>query len=203
MSQFAVNLSNITHDGTTRKLSSEFSSAQTKSSPDEREYSNVVYCLPFSKGNKFLVGQTLNGPTHKGANRFAIDFTMPIGTPVHAARTGRVIQVVQTFDQRGQVEEMLTQANRIVIQHDDGTLAIYAHLDKDGSTVKVGQFVKVAQLIGYSGNTGFSTGPHLHFEVFHTTQHGQESISLSFHTADESFVSLIPGKLYEAAQFCD
>ena len=51
------------------------------------------------------------------------------------------------------------------IVHDDGTMALYAHLREGGVLVRVGQRVEKGQQIGLSGNTGFTSGPHLHFAL--------------------------------------
>ena len=99
-------------------------------------------------------------------NHHAIDFGAPIGTPVLAARDGVVMQVESDFDQAGMnLEKYAGRANFIRILHDDGTMALYAHLKADGVHVRVGQRVGTGQRIGLSGNTGFTTGPHLHFVV--------------------------------------
>ena len=49
--------------------------------------------------------------------------------------------------------------------HSDGTFADYSHLKLQGAVVKKGEFIKKDQLLGYSGSTGFESGPHLHFAV--------------------------------------
>ncbi|QDH69299.1 peptidoglycan DD-metalloendopeptidase family protein [Marilutibacter alkalisoli] len=99
-------------------------------------------------------------------NRHAVDFAAPIGTPVLAAREGVVMQVESDFDRAGlSMEKYGGRANFIRILHDDGTMALYAHLREGGAHVRVGQRVRAGQVIGLSGNTGFTTGPHLHFVV--------------------------------------
>ena len=76
------------------------------------------------------------------------------------------MQVESGFDKAGlNKEKYAERANLIRIVHDDGSMAIYAHLRENGAMVRVGQRVSLGQLIGYSGNTGFSSGPHLHFCV--------------------------------------
>jgi len=57
------------------------------------------------------------------------------------------------------------KANHILILHEDGTLGVYSHLSPNHTTVSFGQRVDAGTLIGYSGNTGYSSGPHLHFAV--------------------------------------
>jgi len=99
-------------------------------------------------------------------NLYAVDFAAEIGTPILAARDGVVMQVESDFDKAGlNLEKYGGRANFVRILHDDGTMALYAHLQEDGVLVRVGQRVRAGQQIGLSGNTGFTTGPHLHFAV--------------------------------------
>ena len=95
----------------------------------------------------------------------AIDLRAAVGTPVYAAEDGTV-DWVQAWDGRSTSGNQ-SYGNLVRIRHADyngGKLqTLYAHLK--GSKVKYGQTVKEGELIGYSGNTGNSTGPHLHFEV--------------------------------------
>ncbi len=99
-------------------------------------------------------------------NLYAVDFAADIGTPVLAARDGVVMQVESDFDKAGlNLEKFGGRANFVRIVHDDGTMALYAHLQESGVLVRVGQRVRAGQQIGLSGNTGFTTGPHLHFAV--------------------------------------
>ena len=99
-------------------------------------------------------------------NRHAVDFAADIGTPVLAARAGTVMEVESDFESAGlDTEQYACSANFVRIVHDDGTMALYAHLKQDGVLVRAGQHVRKAEVIGLSGNTGFTTGPHLHFAV--------------------------------------
>lgn len=82
-----------------------------------------------------------------------VDLAVPVGTPVHAAAPGTVIWAAA----RGGYGLL------VVIDHGDGYSTYYAHLSR--ILVEVGQFVEVGQVIALSGNTGLSTGPHLHFEI--------------------------------------
>lgn len=86
-----------------------------------------------------------------------VDFAVPTGTPIFAAKDGKVLEAKTKVTWGG------SYGTAIVIDHGDGFRAIYAHLSK--LEVKVGQQVTKGQQIGLSGNTGNSTGPHLHFEV--------------------------------------
>ena len=95
----------------------------------------------------------------------AIDLRAAVGTPVYAAEDGTV-DWVQTWNGHSTSGDQ-SYGNLVRIRHADyngGKLqTLYAHLKE--SKVKYGQAVKEGELIGYSGNTGNSTGPHLHFEV--------------------------------------
>jgi len=77
-----------------------------------------------------------------------------------------VMQVESDFEKAGLNRERYGgRANFVRILHDDGSMALYAHLKSEGVLVRVGQRVRAGQPIGLSGNTGFTTGPHLHFAV--------------------------------------
>ncbi|TAF48788.1 MAG: M23 family metallopeptidase, partial [Sphingobacteriia bacterium] len=95
-----------------------------------------------------------------------LDFTMPEGTAVHAARSGVVIQLVDKNNQGCGNETCKNFNNYINILHDDGSIANYSHLQQNGVSCQLGQRVNAGDRIGWSGNTGWSTGPHLHFIVF-------------------------------------
>ena len=162
----------------------------------------VEYQLPFAAGTKFKVTQGYNGSfSHKGSNLYAIDWQMAEGTPVYAARGGLVVKVRDDSDKGGESIKFDKFNNYVLIRHDDGTLGHYCHLKKAGVVVKPGQVVRAGQLIAHSGNTGFSSGPHLHFSVF-KTKDGKDrmSIPVKFKTADDEVaITLKEGRRYRAA----
>lgn len=86
----------------------------------------------------------------------AIDIAAPIGTPIVAAASGKVIISKGSGWNGG-------YGSYIVIKHDNGTQTLYGHTSQN--IVYVGQNVVRGQVIGYVGNTGKSTGPHVHFEI--------------------------------------
>jgi murein DD-endopeptidase MepM/ murein hydrolase activator NlpD len=118
--------------------------------------------LPRDRGH-FLLVQGVGGAfSHSGDLTFAFDWAMPMKTPVLAARDGVVIAVRSEPDERNIAFENRI-ANFVRIRHDDGSVAVYAHLDT--TALRSDVFVRAGDVIGLSGNTGYSTQPHLHFHV--------------------------------------
>lgn len=139
-----------------------------------------VYLPPFSKNSKFLISQAFGGEfSHTDKqNQYAVDIVMPIDTPVHAARSGIVLEVDNDYYKSGINRAYKSRANSIRILHPDGSMAIYAHLALEKAQVYPGMKVSTGQLIGYSGNTGYSSGPHLHFAV--QINQGMHLVSVPF-----------------------
>ena len=153
---------------------------------------NARYRPPFGGKQKQVLSQGQNGSfSHTGAARFSFDFAMPIGTPIVAARGGRVVEVSDGHTRSGVSEAFLDQANAVTILQIDGTFATYAHLDP-GSGVRPGMLVNVGDVIGFSGDTGYSTGPHLHFSVWKATATGGTTIPIRFY--DGSTEGFVPRK---------
>lgn len=126
--------------------------------------SSFIYDLPFEHKKKvFLIQAYESMFSHKGER--ALDFKVKTGTKICAARSGVIMALRKDSDKGGLKQEHLSDGNFIMIKHNDGSVAHYWHLQKDGVLVDMGDSVKTGQLIGLSGNTGFSAFPHLHFEV--------------------------------------
>jgi len=137
------------------------------------------YYLPFKKGKTYTVSQGYNGNiSHHG--EYALDFRMPVGTEIYAARSGVVVLVEQSFDKTCTDPDCAKYNNYILIYHVDGTFAEYTHIKKNGSRVQPGDQIKIGQHIGYSGNVGWSTGPHLHFIVFLQRFNKRETLPVQF-----------------------
>lgn len=169
-------------------------------SKDAKHERGYLYRLPYARGKAHMVAQGFNGKqTHKGASRYAIDFQMNIGTKIYAARDGIVIQTKDDSNKHGFAKKFAKYGNHITILHNDGTFATYYHLKKGGVMVHVGQKVFRGNPIGYSGNTGYSSGPHLHFEVFHATSDLKiQSIPIRFISASSVVDNPQVRKFYRA-----
>lgn len=139
--------------------------------------SQQVYPLPW-RGGPFRVTQGANGRyshfTPKG--RYAIDIAMPEGTPIVAARGGVVVKTENQQTGRGSNPS----GNFVRILHDDGTMGVYLHLMKGSVAVNEGGRVAAGTFLARSGNTGNSTGPHLHFVVQRNVGLALESIPFDF-----------------------
>lgn len=131
--------------------------------PPDARAQPVAYAFPLLMPTA-RIGQAPGGfHSHADAeNREAIDFAAPTGTPVLAAREGVVMQAEDRHhDRPGQPD----QANLLRVLHDDGSMAVYGHLQRGSLQVTAGQRVQAGQVIARSGNSGYSNGPHLHFVV--------------------------------------
>jgi len=140
------------------------------------------YRAPFAVAQRFRVSQAF--PTRRthtdAASFYAIDISMPVGTQIFAAREGTVIEVAAKFFEGGADPNNAARANIVRILHPDGTMAIYAHLQWDSIRVRPGQIVKRGEYIANSGNTGFTTGPHLHFVVQRNSGRALVSVPVEF-----------------------
>lgn len=121
-----------------------------------------AYALPWYSG-RFRITQGPGGKfSHQDEKgRHAVDIAMPVGTRITAARDG----IVVSLDQHQREGNGSKAGNYVRLLHPDGTMSVYLHLQRNGVLVSEGQHIKAGDLIAYSGNTGSSTGPHLHFVV--------------------------------------
>jgi murein DD-endopeptidase MepM/ murein hydrolase activator NlpD len=150
------------------------------------------YRMPFGGKTPYPVSQGANGDmSHMGPFRYSFDFAVPRGTPVLAARSGVVVRVKDGSGHFGRVLRSIEDANAVDVLHRDGTIATYAHLDR-GIPVVVGDAVATGDTLGRSGDTGASTGPHLHFMVWQRKSDlSQTTLPIRFH--DGTHTGFVPG----------
>ena len=164
-------------------------------------HANVTYLLPYPAGESYVLSQGNFGKFSHGpgtGDEHAFDFTMPVGTTICAARDGVVAGVRIDSNSGGANRDFRQCANYLVVRHDDGTYADYLHLMQGGALVKVGDRVRAGQPIARSGNTGYSTTPHLHFVVYRTIDgKSRETLPIKFRLAGASEpVTLEQGNSY-------
>ena len=164
----------------TRSRSTPARRQPQKPKPD----TTYAYQLPYAKNVSYHVYQGfMTESTHKGSH--AVDIAMPGGTPILAARDG----VVDFLDDDSEFkiigmaygEEYRDRNNSLVIKHDDGTSAVYAHMERGSAKVAVGDSVTAGQEIGICGTAG---SPHLHFHVKFTRRMKRRTFSWRWATRD-------------------
>ena len=160
-----------------------------------KEDSSYIYSLPFENKKKvFLIQAYDSKMSHKG--ELALDFKIKKKTKICAARDGVVIGAREDSEAGGLKPENMSDGNYISIQHYDGSVAHYWHLIKDGVLINVGDTITKGQVIGLSGNTGYSAFPHLHFEVVGNDGTGTvKQLPTRFYT-NKATIYLRPGHFY-------
>ncbi|MDO8436035.1 MAG: peptidoglycan DD-metalloendopeptidase family protein [bacterium] len=147
------------------------------------------YKLPYSAGREYTVKQGNYGDySHKGKATFAFDFNLADGAPVAVSRAGKVLAVKDVSNKGGCDPKYKNEPNYVVIDHRDGTSALYLHLQYNSATVREGEDVKQGQIIAKADTTGWACGAHLHFQVQETPKDKAhwytQSIQISFSDAD-------------------
>lgn len=154
-----------------------------------------AYELPFNTGASFRVVQGYGGLfSHR--QTAALDFAMPEGTPVLAARGGTVYAYRDQSNEGGIWGKYKNKANYIMIRHDDGSYGCYWHLKQNGVLIKSGR-VKQGQTIGLSGATGQVIRPHLHFSVKRILGYQKDSYIRTKFRTGKGVILLKHGKVYQ------
>ena len=150
------------------------------------------YRPPFDGGKTFIITQAFFGQYSHNTpySEYAVDIAMPEGTAVVAARDGVVMDIERDFFGNGMnLEKYGSRANHVRILHEDGSMAEYGHLKLEGVRVVPGARVAAGQVIGESGNTGFSSGPHLHFSVQYNDGKEMRSLPFQFRLRDGGIIT--------------
>ncbi len=161
-SRILVRLRSIVENESIRpdlSIAIDLGSSTTEPDADHR------YAVPFGGDARRELTQGFDGAdSHSASMRYSLDFAMPEGTPILAARAGTVLYLQDGFTEGRADPDLLEQANLVVVAHSDGTMASYGHLTP-GIPVSVGDIVGEGDVLGSSGATGFVGQPHLHFHV--------------------------------------
>ncbi len=180
-----IQVTEIVRESMEQDFGFNVTSSSTEGFAEAIHNDNYVYALPFEPGKSFKMVQGYGGnfSHNDDESYFSYDFRMPTGTPIFASREGVVIGVRTEYSRGGIDERLVEKANDIRIEHEDGTIGVYAHLMQNGATVKVGEYVQKGQKIGYSGDTGYSGSPHLHFSVVKYRKDGTlQSVAIKMQT---------------------
>ena len=159
------------------------------------------YFLPFSANESYTVVQGEMGTfSHFGEFLYSIDFDNQEGTEIAAMRNGLVAFIKQDSNEGGNDLAFIDKANFIWILQNDGSIAKYVHLKQNGVLVSLGDSIRAGDIIGLSGNTGYTQGPHLHVQVLLPKGfNGEEKIPIRFKNIDGA---LIEGESYTATSIC-
>lgn len=124
------------------------------------------YHLPIDLNENITVTYS-SSPAHIDWLRHAVDFLAPLGTPIKAALHGTVMRVKDDSEIGGDTQDFDKYGNFIEIKHANDEVSIYEHIPKGSARVKVGDSVKMGEIIAVVGQTGWMgyLGPHLHFDV--------------------------------------
>ncbi len=182
-------------------LSSLFHSCKSDSFEDKNLINvEAKYVLPFPVGKAYVCSQGFNSSfSHYGSFFYSVDFDFPIGTIVTAARSGRVVRVVENNPDNDLVAG---HENVVIVMHEDSTYARYVHLTTNGALVELDQLVVPGDTIGLSGCSGLSDHPHLHFDVTGTfTGRDDQTIPFDFKNTSPHPVGLQKGVVYEALRY--
>jgi murein DD-endopeptidase MepM/ murein hydrolase activator NlpD len=182
-------------------LSSLLHSCKRDSSEDQNlENVEAKYVLPYPVGKAYVCSQGFNSSfSHYDSFTYSVDFDFPIGTIVAAARSGRVVYVVEN---NPNYDLVAGHENVVIVMHEDSTYARYVHLTTNGALVERDQLVVPGDTIGLSGCSGLSDHPHLHFDVTGTyTGRDDQTIPFDFKNTSAHPVGMQKGVVYEALPY--
>lgn len=167
--------------------------------------STSPYVLPFPVGRSYLMfqGNCPPDPTWGHNGWIAYDFNLAIGDTVLASRGGVVTWVEQRWPDS---DRICGHENGVFVTHDDGTVMVYAHFTTNGTRVTLGDRVTTGSFLGLSGDSGCSSGPHLHVNLLrpNSSVAKENTLPLNYrnasgpHAANEA---LVQGARYTAQSY--
>lgn len=160
------------------------------------------YHLPFQAGRTYTLfqGYCPGNPNWGHYDNLAYDFDTQIGDTIVASREGVALFVRESFSDGTRI---CGEENFVFVEHDDGTVMVYVHLTRNGALVEVGDRVEQGQPIGLSGDSGCSSGPHVHTALFkdRTSFDPPNELPLNYSNTDgpvDSRGGLVQGWAYTA-----
>jgi murein DD-endopeptidase MepM/ murein hydrolase activator NlpD len=194
-------LVDVLRDNAREPISFDYEFQFLPGDPKAQHRPDLPYRLPYAQSSSHTVSQAYPDKVTHGdpSSNYAVDFVMPIGTNVFAARGGTVIEVASDFYEAG-VDAAVDgpRANVVRVLHDDGTMSLYGHLNWNSIRVVPGQRVERGEYLADSGNTGFSTGPHLHFVVQRNRGGAIVSLPVEFAGSGDAAITVRSGARYTA-----
>jgi murein DD-endopeptidase MepM/ murein hydrolase activator NlpD len=162
--------------------------------PNSKIDRTYEYSLPFPRGKRYKIIQSFGGnfSHNKPHSKYAIDIGTQIGDTITAIRPGTVFFVKEDSKEHCRTPKCVDKGNKVLILHDDGSIANYVHLDFNGAFVAVGDRVKDSEPIAISGMTGFTTIPHLHLVI-----HQSRGVSIPFKFKGQNTKKLKKGRFYK------
>jgi murein DD-endopeptidase MepM/ murein hydrolase activator NlpD len=160
-----------------------------------------AYALPYLVGTSYRLSQSYCHAFGGHHRRYAYDFAMAIGDPVVAVRDGVVWRVQ---DSSADGEPIPGAANHVYVEHDDGSVAFYSHLQQGSAVVEPGDRVGAGQLLAASGNSGITGGvPHLHLEIYRGRElRHRDTVPVNFRNAEgplDERGGLVAGAIYRGS----
>jgi len=146
--------------------------------PTDRDFleSGAKLAIGNPEDETYRIGQyyaAKSPESHISPFKWAIDFLVPDGTEILSADEGRIIEVVDSFNEWGATEDFRDKLNYLTIQHRNGEYSQYCHLEQNSfrkTGLKVGDWVSKGQMIARVGKTGWTDRDHLHFVVLRFAQ---------------------------------
>lgn len=157
--------------------------------PDSIRTDSFFLPYPYGQTQAIMQGYNGNFSHNNDGARYALDFALAVGDTVCAAADGYVVGVIEGYEKGGNNSKWMDYANFINLYHPDKNVYTqYVHLQQNGSLVEVGDQVLAGQAIGISGATGWTSKPHLHFNVVRWEDGKRISLPATFGQK-----SLVPG----------